>query len=1036
MFSRPRTSRRTGPRLVAAAVALALGATIPLVQAAPAQAVADPASYVNTLIGTDGGETLPGAVSPFGMVQFSPEETAGNQTRPVRPGGYHYSANKIRGFSMTHMSGTGCHGGSGDIPFMPYIGNVTSSPTGDTADSTYASSFSHSNETATAGYYRVGLDNGTNVELTASARTGSARFTYPANGAASLLVRTSNSEVGSTAATTNINVSAQTISGSVTSGNFCGGYGAETNIARRSYYTLYFTASFDQPFTAHGTWTDKTLNQTGTSASGGTGYGEGGFPAGKGSGGYVTFASGKVVNARIGVSYVSPANAQANLQAENPADAGFDTIRQRARDAWNTELGRMEVTGGTSGQLSTFYTALYHSLLHPNVFSDVNGQYMGMDQQVKTVGGGQNAQYANFSGWDVYRGQLQLVTMLRPDVGGDIAQSLYNHAQSNGGVWDRWTHNQGGTHVMTGDPAHAALPSIYAFGGKNFDTSGALSSMVRAATTVTPEDKSMEGWNIFRTGERPSLDKWMSLHYIPTTFKGGTAWGGAGETLEVSIADFALSPLAGRLGQTETRDAFAARAQYWKNIYNPGNGGYIQDRDEDGTWDSFDPASDSGFAEGSAAQYTWMIPHNVGGLIAKMGGNATANNRLDAYFHNSDGSWALKDAGGLKSAMDNEPSIWTPWFYNHSGQPYKTQQTIRQTVNTLWGPNPTGIPGQDDLGAMSAWYVFAAIGMHPLTPGRAEMLLSSPLFPKVVIHRGNGVDLTVNAPGASAGTFYIQSLKVDGAASNRAWLPESFIASSATLDYTLGTSANTSWAAAAADAPPSFDGAPQGTNPTVTNPGNQSGTTGSPASVQLTATGGTAPYTWSATGLPAGLSIAAGTGLVTGTPTTVGSSSVTVTAKDAANRTGSTTFTWTVADVGASTNLALGRTATGSASCNSGEGPEKAVNGSTTDKWCSSAASKWLQVDLGASRTLGSFKVKHAGAGGEATSLNTKAFTIQVSADGITWNTVTTVTANTSSETTHPVTATTGRYIRLTVTTPTQSGDSAARVYELEAYAP
>lgn len=787
---------------VALVLTTALGAALPVVSATPARAVANPAGFVNTLIGSsNNGETWPGADTPFGMVQWSPENTRGNQTRTPEPGGYSYEATRVRGFSLTHLSGTGCAGASGDIPFMPHVGTVNSSPSADTRDSVYASNFSHANETAAAGYYRVGLASGANVELSATTRTGSGRFTYPA-GTATMLVRTSNSEVGSSNATVTINSAARSISGSVTSGNFCGYI---NQVGRRSYYTLHFHAVFDKPFASTGTWQDSTLRPGTTSASGGTTYGTDGWPvAGRGSGGYVTFdlSSGRTVNARVGISYVSQANAQANLTTENPAGTTFDTVRQRAFNAWNTELARLEVNGGTSAQLTTFYTALYHALLHPNVFSDINGQYMGMDQRVHTVPSGQRAQYANFSGWDVYRGQLQLVTLLRPDIGGEIAQSILNHAMQNGGVWDRWTHNQGGTHVMTGDPAHAALPSIHAFGGRNFDAAGALASMIHSATTVTAADLSRQGWNVMVIGERPSLDKWLSIRYVPTN---GNAWGGAGETLEVSIADFAISQLAQRLGNTARHQEFLARAQYWKNVFNPGNGGYVQNRNENGTWPSFNPASSSGFAEGSAAQYTWMVPHNVRALFDRMGGNTAATNRLDAFFRHSDGRWALTNAGGLKSELDNEPSIWVPWLYDFSGRPYKAQETVRQVVNTLWSATPGGIPGQDDLGAMSAWYVWAAMGMHPLTPGRAELLLASPLFRQIVVHRGNGVALTINAPAASSSNKYVQSLTVNGAATTRPWLAESFVTGGGTLDYTLGSTPNTSWGSAPADAPPSFD---------------------------------------------------------------------------------------------------------------------------------------------------------------------------------------------------------------------------------------
>jgi len=245
---------------ISLAVALAVaGLSAPTATAA----VADPAAAVNTLVGTsNSGETFPGADTPFGMVQWSPENTKGDQTRTPQPGGYDYNVTRVRGFSLTHMSGTGCAGGSGDVPILPYPGTVSTSPSSDKADATYASGFAHANETGTAGYYRVGLDSGVNVELSATTHSGAGRFTYPAGKTASLLVRTSNSEVGSSAAQTTIDAGGQAISGSVTSGNFCGYI---NNVDRRSYYTLYFYATFDKPFSATGTWQDGTRTAGGTS---------------------------------------------------------------------------------------------------------------------------------------------------------------------------------------------------------------------------------------------------------------------------------------------------------------------------------------------------------------------------------------------------------------------------------------------------------------------------------------------------------------------------------------------------------------------------------------------------------------------------------------------------------------------------------------------------------------------------------------------------------------------------------------------------
>ena len=754
--------------------------------------------WVNSLIGTKGGETWPGADMPFGMVQFSPENTRGDSTRTVRPGGYGYDNPRIRGFALTHMSGTGCAGAYGDIPFYPHVGNVTVAPSDDRTDAIYASDFDHANEHAEPGYYQVKLNSGVNVELSATERTGTARFTYPAGQPATMLVRTSHSEVGSEFAETQIDAASQTISGSVRSGNFCGYIDKEN---QRSYYTVYFHAEFDQPFTATGTWQDTTVTPGSTSSQGGTSYGSNGqMPPGKGSGGYVTFNSqGQPVHVRVGISFVSAANAKANLDSENPVGTSLEAVRSNAKAAWNEKLGRVDVTGGTDDERTNFYTALYHSLLHPNIFSDVNGEYTGMDQLTHKVSGKQRIQYANFSGWDVYRGQLQLVTLVDPVIAGEIAQSLLNQADQYGGVWDRWTHGPGATHVMTGDPGPLSVASIWAFGGQNFDVTRALESMVRSTTNPTHLDLSNKGAPVMSVGQRPSLDKYLSLKYVPAD---GNAWGGAGETLEDVSADFAISQLALRLGNTSVHDQFLARSSYWRNTYNPDatpEAGYIQDRFTNGLWRApFDPSGQNdggaGFAEGTSAQYTWMVPFDPRGLFEVMGGETKAVQRLDAFFRKPDGSWALTKSGGMHAEMDNEPSIGAAYLYSFAGVPHKTQETVREVMRSLWKNAPEGIPGQDDLGAMSSWYVWSALGLYPNYPGRAELLLTTPLFSRAVIKRGNQVDITIEAPGATSGTSYIKGLTLDGQTWNRSWLPESLVTNGGTLRFDVAETPNLNWA--------------------------------------------------------------------------------------------------------------------------------------------------------------------------------------------------------------------------------------------------
>lgn len=769
------------------------------------ETVADPAAYVDPFIGTaNGGNTFPGAVVPFGMVQWSPETTRGDATRRPAPGGYQYDATTVRGFSLTHLSGTGCRGASGDVPFLPYAGDVRSSPSADVQDRIFASRFSHANETARPGYYQVRFGNGINTELTATARTGSARFTFPSGRPANILVRVSDSEVGSGGAYVEVDPDTRTVSGWVSSGNFCGYLHP---VIRHDYYTLHFVAVFDRPFDQAGTWENEILSPGSASARGGTGYDDNGYPvAGRGSGAYVTFGDDEeltTVNVRVGISYVSQENARTNLEAENPQGTPLESLAEGAFREWNERLRQIEIGGGTQAQRTVFYTALYHSLLHMNLFSDVTGEYMGFDGEVHTVVPPQQAQYANFSGWDVYRSQVQLVALLFPDIASDMAQSLFNQAMQNGGVWDRWTHNTGATHVMAGDPSAPTVAGIAAFGGTNFDIGGALESLVQAATVPTPLDLSDEGCPIMCPGQRPSLDQWLSLGYIAAE---SNAWGGAGETLEGAVADYSLARLASRLDDTETSAAFLERSRYWHNLFNPqatSEGGYIQNRNADGSWPEFNPSSSRGFAEGSSAQYTWMVPHDARGLFDAMGGNAEAVRRLDEFFHNEDGSWAITRMGSLKSDVSNEPSVGAPWMYLFAGRPDKTQETVREAVNVLWTDRPHGIPGNDDLGAMSSWYVWATLGLYPGLPGGAELLVGSPLFPYAVVHRPNDGTITIRATGADTRRPYVRGLRVDGRTWTRPWLPESFVAGGGELIFNLSDTPDPEWGRSPEDAPPS-----------------------------------------------------------------------------------------------------------------------------------------------------------------------------------------------------------------------------------------
>jgi predicted alpha-1,2-mannosidase len=716
-------------------------------------------------------------------------------------GGYFFDDNRIGGFSLTHLSGAGCSTYQ-DLPIMPFVGEVTTSPAADPGR--YISTFKHSNETVSPGRYGVTLDSGARVDLSVTQRTGIGQFTFPGGSPATLLVNTSGSIAGADDASTTIGTNV--IEGWVTSGRFCGA---------GDRYRLYFRAEFDHPFASIGTWKNGSVTpnkaaETGGSApridlqktnapktlaaqkkNGNVGLAPSAVKpadttvAGPGSGGFVTFDSiaAPTVTVRIGLSFVSNAGAKKNLRAESGTKS-FGTIATAARASWNTMLNRIKVTGGTDAEKTTFYTALYHSLLQPNVFSDTDGSYPGFDGRIHVADKG-HAIYSNFSGWDIYRSEAQLLALIAPKETSDIARSMMAFAEQ-GGSWDRWTVANDYTGVMVGDPYHVIVSSAYAFGAKDFDASKALLLMMRGATQPT------QGYS-----ERPGITDYMNLGYVP--MGESDVWGPGATTLEYSSADFAIASLAQRLGDGATWSTFMKRAQNWQNLFDPGTN-YLHPRNRDGSFmEPFMPASSDGWVEGNGAQYTWMVPYDLRGLFTAMGGNAFVSGRLDDFF-------TQLNAGTDQpfAFLGNEPNMHTPWLYNYAGAPYKAQAITRRVENELFNPREDGLVGNDDLGQMSSMYVWSAMGMYPVIPGRAELVLNSPLFTQVVVSRPGGATLTINAPAASTSTPYVTALKVNGVSTTRTWLPESFVNTGGTVDFTLTGTPDVNWGSGSADAPPSF----------------------------------------------------------------------------------------------------------------------------------------------------------------------------------------------------------------------------------------
>ena len=739
--------------------------------------VANPVDHVDTLIGTGtGGETVgeinnfPGASVPFGMVQYSPD-TFGNYA------GYNYDNPRSTGFSMTHAS-VGC-AAFGDISMLP-----TTTPIGSQPWKAWERIAHNDTERGVPGYYTVRFPGtGVTAELTATTRTGVGRFRYPHNGRAAVFhVRSGASLAGNSRAAIQIREDNTTITGWATSGGFC----SKTNT-----YTVYFAMKFSQPFTSYGSWDGYSVYPGARSA------------ASPYSGGYVAFPAGSVLEVRTAISYVGVDGALANLAAEG--GKGFDDVRAAAVSEWNATLSCIAVAGRNVGHLDTFYTSLYRTLLNPNTFNDADGRYIGFDGFIHTVPRGRT-QYTNFSDWDTYRGLAALQGLLFPARASDMAQSLVNDAEQSGS-FPRWALANSATGEMTGDSVVPLIADLYAFGGKDFDVKTALRYMVNAATTG--------GVGLNGYVERPGIAAYLELGYAPETFGAS-----ASITLEWSVDDFAIARFADSLGDTATAAEFQNRAQYWQNLFNPTTR-YISPRDAMGFFQPGPGFVDSplgfgqeGFDEGNAEQYVWWVPHNVAGLVTALGGRTAVGDRLDRFTKEL-------NAGPKEPYLwaGNEPGFGVPWLYNYIGQPWKTQHTVDR-VRGLFGPTPDGEPGNDDLGALSSWYVWAALGLYPSTPATPILTVAAPLFDRVVIALPGGKFIRMSAPGASGPHHprYISGLSIDDQATDHTWIPESIIRSGGELKFSLAAYPNKVWGTAESSAPPSFGAGSSAVTANVTRP--------------------------------------------------------------------------------------------------------------------------------------------------------------------------------------------------------------------------
>lgn len=869
----PRDRNRFRQRLAVVCVLGMTALTLPAIGSAYAASTAtptlvtDPASLVNPLIGTSGAvDTFPGPDMPAGMVQWGPDTT------PNRPdgGGYEYQDKKLSGFSLTHISGPGCPV-AGDLPILP----VTGALSGDLGSTSVG--FSHADEQAGIGSYKVTDANDVKTELTDTTRAGLGSFTFPTGQQANLLFKLSGGATQVDGTRVQV-ISNKEISGAIDSGHFCGA---------GNRYTLHFDIKFDRPFTASGTWVGGTINPDAKSLKAGKAKlapqaaksgrlkekhftvpvkpaptvhatGAKGTPSATAkaaqppttgaNGMYLTFdtAANPTVSAKVGVSYTSDAGAANNLASEIK-NWNLGAVERSNHDAWNAVLNKVQVGGGSADQQTQFYTALYHALLHPNVFSDDDGQYMGMDNQVHKLAKGQKAQYANYSGWDTYRSQTQLMAMVEPKVASDVVTSMLNGYDQTG-LLPKWASNNGESYVMVGDPAAGIIADAYAFGATGFDTTKALAALQHEATVPN--------------NDRPGESVRDAKGYLPldeNDYNCCNFYGPVSTQLEYDSADYAIAAFAKSLGKTSVYEKFATRAQDWMNVFNPQTG-YMQAKNKDGQFASgFTPGTSNGFVEGTSAQYTPMVPFNLQQLIQARGGAKEYSSYLDSLLDD------ITSPGNTDADLSNEPSVEIPWEYDYTGQPWKTQAAVREAQQKLYFNAPVGSFGNDDLGAMSSWYVWSELGMYPETPGTDTLALGSPVFPVAKVTFGNGKTVRINAPQAATDAPYVQSLAVKGQAWNAPWLTYQKFQGAGSLDFTLGAQPNTAWASAPSAAPPS-DTTGGGRVLAATGPANglvlQPGS-GGDGTLDLTNLGSTAvTVDWKATA-PSGVTLDTASGSLT-----------------------------------------------------------------------------------------------------------------------------------------------------------------------------
>lgn len=688
-------------------------------------------ALVDPFVGTGGigfndiGSAFPGPQRPFGMIRPSPD-SSGETGAPgfLHCSGFYYDDPYVTGFSHARMHGTGIVDYS-SVALMP-IGAMDPSFTRQEAS---RSRFVEGSREASPGYFALTLERGNvRAELTSTERVALHRYRFETGAPQGMLIDAGHrigDGVSIVDAAVAIDAAAREVSGFT---HFTGGYSG-----RFGGMPVYFVARFNRDFVEHGVWQGDTLNTDMTSATGAQ------------SGAWVTFdpAGGDTVIAEVAISFVDLAGARANLDAES-ASFDFDRVREESEAAWEAMLARARIEARTDEDIRRFYTALYHSLLMPTLAMDADGRYRGLDGAVHSADGFRY--YTDFSLWDTFRTLHPLLTLLYPEAQLDMLRSLVAMAQ-DGGAMPRWPLGIGYTGGMVGDPAAMVFADSWAKGLRDVDLRTAYDALRRSADGVASE----------RFEGRGNAEVYATLGYVPIEAGGGST----SKTLEFAYADWALSRLADALGESADAARYAARAESWRNAWDPARGFFIG-RHEDATFEAsfregyWEPY----YTEGNARQYVWYVPFDLDGLADAMGGRSVLLDRLRAFFDASQ----RERRNALPPQYywhGNEPDIHAAFIFSALGEPAESARISRWIARTMYGDGPRGLPGNDDGGTMSAWLVFASLGLFPIA-GEDDYLLGSPIVTHAELAIGDGV-FVVDAPESSDRAPYVGEARVDGA---------------------------------------------------------------------------------------------------------------------------------------------------------------------------------------------------------------------------------------------------------------------------------